>query len=130
MSLEELFRDPLDATGLGLLAQAIPDPAKPGSFEVQVRVDLHDLQLVSENGRRSGRVDVSFLVAGTGRVRTKTFKIDIPDDQFAATLERGLYTAEPVETDGQAKDLRVVARDLTTGAAGSVRVELATKRAE
>ena len=130
VSLEELFRDPLDATGLGLLAQAIPDPAKPGSFEVQVRVDLHDLQLVSENGRRSGRVDVSFLVAGTGRVRTKTFKIDIPDDQFAATLERGLYTAEPVETDGQAKDLRVVARDLTTGAAGSVRVELATKRAE
>ena len=128
VSLEELFRDPLDATGLGLLAQAIPDGAKPGSFEVRVRVDLNDLQLARSNGRRTGGVDVSFLVAGTGQVHTKTFKIDIPDDQFAATLERGLYAAQPIETDGQAKDLRVVARDLTTGAAGSVRVELAAKR--
>ncbi len=128
LSLEELFRDPLDATGLGLLAQAIPDAAKPGSFDVRVRVDLHDLQLARGNGRRTGGIEVSFLVAGTGQVRTKRFKIDIPDDQFQATLDRGLYTAEPFETDGQAKDLRVVARDLTTGAAGSVRIELATKR--
>jgi hypothetical protein len=123
-SLADLLRDPLDASGLGLLAQAAPDAAKPGFFEVRVTVDLHDVQLARENARRSGAVDLSFTLEGSGKARTKTIRIDIPDGQFEDALANGLNVSEPIETDGKAKDLRVVVQDRTTGVAGSVRVPL------
>lgn len=123
-SLEELLRDPLEATDLGLLALAIPDAAKPGAFEVRVKMDLHDVQLERANARRSGAVDLSFLLVGTGKVWTKTIRIDIRDDQFDAALDKGITSNQLLETDGKARDLRVVVQDRTTGAAGSVRIAL------
>ncbi len=126
-TLEELLGDPLDATDLGLLAQAVPDPAKPGSFDVRVRLDLHDLQLDHANLRRSGAVDFSFLVEGSGMLRTKSLRIDIPDDQFEAALKNGIEARESIETDVGLRDLRIVVRDRTTGAAGSVRLPLKNK---
>jgi hypothetical protein len=41
-SMNNLVDDPFDATGIGLMAAAGPDPSKPGMHKVQVRVDLHD----------------------------------------------------------------------------------------
>jgi VWFA-related protein len=123
-AIGELMRDPLEATSLGLVAQATADAARPGSWTVRVNVDLHDVRLEHEGARRSGAVDLSFMLGASGKIRTKTIRIDIPDDQFDAAMERGISTVEPLESDGQAKDLRVVAQDRTTGAAGSVRVPL------
>ncbi len=123
--LEELLRDPLDATQLELVARTAPDRARPGSWRIDVNVDLHDLALEHENGRRSGGVDVSFYVEGSGTARTRTLNIDIPDDRFAALLEQGIDTAAFVDlAAGVQKYVRVVVQDRATGAAGSVSVPL------
>jgi hypothetical protein len=90
-------------------------------------MDLHDVQLERANARRSGSIDLSFLLVGTGEVWTKTIRIDIPDNQFDAALDKGITTNELLETDGKARDLRVVVQDRTTGAAGSVRIPLPGK---
>ena len=87
-SLDELLQEPLDAGGVILVAQATPGGAKLGSYLIKVNVDLHDLQLEHQNGRHSGAVDVSFFVEEEGKGRTKTFTLDIPDDQFTAALEK------------------------------------------
>ncbi len=126
-SLETLLKDPLDATQLELVARTSPDPARPGFQLVNVNVDLHDVQLTHENARHSGAIDVSFHAEGSGNVETKTIKIDIPDDQFAAFLEKGIATVQSVDTTSGAQALRVVVRDRTTGAAGSVRLPVARK---
>ena len=126
-TLEELLKDSLDATQLGLVAETMPDPERPGFYRTKVNVDLHDVQLVHENARWSGGVDVSFLVEGSGSVSTKTLKIDIPDDQFAAMLEKGIDAIESMDTAGKAETVRLVVQDRATGAAGSVRIPLARR---
>jgi VWFA-related protein len=124
-TLDALLKDSLDATQLGLVAGTSPDPARPDFLLVKANVDLHDVQLKHENARRSGTIDVSFYAEGSGKVGTKTLKIDIPDDQFAAFLEKGADTVQSVDTTGGVEGVRVVVQDRTTGAAGSVRVPLA-----
>jgi hypothetical protein len=123
-SIGELMRDPLEATGLGLVAQALADAAKPGSWTVRVNVELHDMHLEHVGARRSGAVDLSFLLEGSGKIRMRTIRMDIPDDQFDGMIEKGFSTVESIASDGQAKELRVVVQARTTGAAGSVRVPL------
>ncbi len=123
-TLDQLLKDSLDATQLEILAETTPDPARPGFIQVKVNVDLHDLELEHENARRSSVIDVSFHVGGSGKVLTKTLKIDIPDDQFAAFLGKGIDTVESVDTTGGMGALRVVVQDRTTGAAGTVTVPL------
>ena len=123
-TLEELLKEPLNATQIELRLQTTRDPSRPGVLIVSTNVDLHDIDLGHDKGRHRGAVDVSFYVEGGGKVLTKTLKIDIPDDQFAAFFEKGIDTVESVDTSGGREALRVVAQDRTTGAAGSVTIPL------
>jgi hypothetical protein len=52
-----------------------------------------------------------------------TRKIEIPDEQLAAAFEKGIVVSDSVAMD-RPRDLRLVAQDRTTGAAGSIRVPL------
>jgi VWFA-related protein len=126
-TLEALLKDPLDATQLELVAAASADPARPGSWQVHVTVDLHDVQLERRDDIWVGTVDVSFLVEGTGGYRTLSKRVEIPDDQLAAFVEKGMVFNDSIEGNAQSGVLRVVAQDRANGAAGSVRVPLGRK---
>jgi VWFA-related protein len=126
-TLQQLFQDPLDATQLEVLAEPAPDPERRGFVQVKVTVDPHNLEWKREDGRRSGGVDVSFSVEGSTKWLTKTSKFGVPEEQFAAFLEKGIVTVESIDTAGGVEALRVVVQDRTTGAAGSVRVPLVKK---
>jgi VWFA-related protein len=126
-TLEYLFQDPLDATQLELIAEAVSDPERPGFTQIKVNVNLHDVHLDHENARNSGRIDVSVHREGSGTVQTKSLKIDIPDDQLAALLEKGIDTIDSVETIQGSNGIGVVVQDRVTGAAGSVRVPMGGK---
>jgi VWFA-related protein len=123
-TLEALLKDPLDATQVELLAEASPEQARPGSWQVRVTVDLHDIQLENRNNTWVGAVDVSFMMEGSQTARTTTTKVTIPDQGLAAALEKGIVVHDSVDAGGQAGVLRIVARDPATGAAGSVRIPL------
>ncbi len=126
-TLEELVQEPLDASGVSLLAQVAPDATKPSSYQIKVNVDLHDLQLEHENARYSGAVDLLFFIEGSGKGRTTTVKLDIPDEQFAAAIQKGIDVSDSVQANGKAQVLRVVAQDQATGVAGSITVPLSGK---
>jgi len=72
----------------------------------------------------TGSVDVSWYVEGTGKVLTRTFRINIPDDQFPAFPDSGFDTLESIDGTGAVEAFRVVVQDRTTGAAGTVTVPL------
>jgi hypothetical protein len=127
-SLEHLLSDPLDATQIGLLANATPDPTRPGVFNVQVSVDLHDVQLGNQDGKWVGTVEVSFHLESSKAFQVLTRPIEIPEDQLATALERGIVVAHsiewPIESQRKATSLRVVVEDKASGAAGSLRIPL------
>lgn len=121
-SLEQLVKQPLDAAQVELTAQMAPDPARSGFVQVRVNVDLHDVDLEERNGRRSGEIDLSFFATGTGRLVTKTLKIDIPDDQLAGFLGQGIDAVESIDAPKGDEAVRVIVQDRMNGAAGSVTI--------
>jgi len=124
---KQLLRSPLDATAVGIVASAKPDPKQPGHIEARVIVDIRTLQLERHDGLSAGAVDIALFVEGTKSVRTLTRKFEIPDNQLAAALESGLDVTDSLDAGPQAGDLRVVVQDHATGAAGSVRLSLKSK---
>ena len=117
---EALLNDPFDATQLELVAEVSPD-------HVQVTIDLHDVHLEKQNATWIGAIDVTFLVEGSSRARTVTRKLEIPDAQLAAALEKGIVVNDSIAADGNTGTLRIVAQDRATGAAGSLRIRLNRK---
>jgi VWFA-related protein len=122
-TLSDLVQDSLNATAVGILVHSEPDAEQPGSYKVRATVDLRDIRLENQNGKWVGIVDVSLFVEGTKKIRTISRKIEIPDSQLASALEKGEVVENSIGADPRA-ELRVVAQDRTTGAAGSIRLRL------
>jgi VWFA-related protein len=127
--IETLLKDPLDATQLRLVAETMPDPAKPGFWQVHVTVDLHDVHLEKQDNVWEGGVDVSLSIDGSRGYRTVSAKVKIPDAGLAAALEKGITVNDSIAGNDQGSGgltgrLRVVAQDRATGAVGSIRVPL------
>jgi VWFA-related protein len=123
-TLEQLLKEPLDATQLELRVSVARDTVQAEILQVKVNVDLHNVEFKHENMRRVGAIDLAFHVEGTGGMTSKSVPIDIPDDQFATFLEKGLNMVASVDTTGGVEAFRVLVEDRATGAAGSVTVPL------
>jgi VWFA-related protein len=123
-TLSQLLQASLDATAIGITASAAADTSQAGSYQVRVVVDLHDIHLEHRNNIASGSVDVSLFIERSKTARTITRKIEIPDEQLAAALEKGVEIDGSIQSDNRTGMVRVVALDPATGASGSVRVPL------
>ncbi|HEY1760088.1 MAG TPA: VWA domain-containing protein [Bryobacteraceae bacterium] len=123
----ELFEGPVNSAGIGLVAQAVPDTAHPGLYDLRVTVDLHDIHLERKDGHFIGAFDVSVPnPSAKGTVNTATVSIDLTDAQVDAALENGgAVTLSGLQA--QAGELRVVVRDRSTGTAGSLRIPIETR---
>jgi hypothetical protein len=124
LALSGLLKEPLNATQLQLVAEAAPDPARPGFCKVHASVDLHDVQLVNEQNAWVGGVDFAFMVEGSNSARRIAGRVRIPEDQLASALRNGLSVSDSFALSGPVSRLRVVAQDRATGAAGSLRIPL------
>jgi VWFA-related protein len=123
-SLDELMETPLDATTIGLAAQAVADPEHAASYRLRITVDLRDVHLDREEGHYLGALDMSFLLPGSRSVRTVAMRVDIPEAQFAQAIEGG-YAVNVSGVNAPPGEIQVVVRDRATGAAGSLRIPLA-----
>jgi len=115
-----LAANPLDATAIGITAQARPDTL-PGLYQVRVTLDLHDVYLKREGNRSVGKVEVIFPLGDNARVRA--MDIDLTDDQLAEVFDKGFVTVTSgIKAAGDA--IRVIVRDPFTGVAGSLKIPL------
>lgn len=117
---EALLNDPFDATQLEMTAEAMPG-------HVQLTIDLHDVHLEKQDGRWVGGIDVTFFAEGSQTARTITRKLEIPDGELAAALEKGIVVNHSITAESLTGTLRIVAQDRATGAAGSLRIRLNPK---
>jgi VWFA-related protein len=123
-TLQQLLDASLDATAVGITAGAQPDTAQSGHFLVHVVVDLRNVQLDHQNGRATGAVDVSLFAESAKSVRTITRKIDIAEEQMADALAAGVIVDNSLPVEAASREIRVVAQDRASGAAGSVRIPI------
>jgi VWFA-related protein len=117
-ALDELLRNPLDATAIGLTAQLTAD-ALPGQYQLRLTVDLRDVHLERDGNRSVGKLDVA--ISSQAETLGRTIDLNLTDAQLAKALQTGLVvTAAGIPVS--AGRLRVVARDPSTGVAGSLSV--------
>jgi VWFA-related protein len=124
---DALFAGRADSASIGLIAQFTPAAQHPGSYDLRVTVDLHDIHLDRKNGHFTGTLDLSIPDPYAKlTVRTGPVAIDLTDEQFAEALEKGI----PVSVTGARPtmgEIRVVVRDRTTGIAGTLRIPVAKR---
>ena len=121
-SLADVLNSPLEATGIGLAAQAIPQAQDPRIYDVRVTIDLRDLHLDRTDGQFVGAFDYAVQDPSSPRAfKTSSVALRMTDRQFARTLETGLILVvkglEPTSDQ-----IRIAVRDSATGVAGSIRV--------
>ena len=120
-SLEDVLRNPLDASAIGLTAAANPSGDK---YQVRVIVDLRDVQFRTEGGLHVADVAVSMADDASQQIRTETIRLSLTDAELAGALERGLEYHREFD---RPSPVRIVAQDLATGFAGSLRLAAETK---
>jgi VWFA-related protein len=126
-TVEQLLKEPLDATQIELAAEAIPDAAHPGSFRVLVSVALQDVRFQQQGGMWTAELGFAFLEEGTEQIRVITRKLEFPDKELAANIARGTVVETSVAPKGSKGILRIAVLDHTTGAAGSLKLPLGGK---
>jgi VWFA-related protein len=123
-AIEQLVKDPLDATAIGLsaIARRVSNPVE---LAVDLAVNLPDLRLESEGVRRRGSIDVAYQLNGSGNVTFRTINLDLSEEEFRAEMGKpyGVSVSIPL-VPGTAGQVRILVRDRASGAAGSLRLAL------
>jgi VWFA-related protein len=127
--LKQLFGNSLEATAVGLMASAAEDTAHPGTYALEVVVDMHDLHLQKMENSWVGSIAVGFSPewANPPGFSVITLPLRLSEDQLEGDLENGFVIQQPIDTSGVTGRMRVVVQDQTTGEAGSVWVPLGVK---
>jgi hypothetical protein len=119
--------NPVDSTGMRLTVAVTPSPA--GGLDLALQIDASDISFETNGERRDCGLDV-WLVQLDGReeqIKTRARTNNLSLDQ--ATFDKveqvnGLALAEHLNPEPEALLLRVLVRDVATGALGSLTVPL------
>lgn len=127
-----LAEESLDATAVGIMAAAAPNPNQAGIHLVQVKVELADLTLERSGDKWTGAFDLGLAPEAPNRQRSsdisvKAINLSFTDDQLKQALTSGLIVNNTVPSPAQPMTLRVVVQDKISGASGSVRVPIAPR---
>ncbi len=129
-ALDKAALAPLDSTAITLYARFKHDGAAAGSLTINLLVDVKDLTLEHEGNRWIGDLTVVIAqltsagdIPGNG-ARQHSVKLDLPDADYARMQAKGLELFFPYAQDPQAVQVRVVVRDDSSGAIGTVSIPL------
>jgi len=131
-NINDLSADQLDATLIGVMAAAAPDPSKPGIHVVQVRVSAGDLQFERHGDKWTASFDLGLSIETGGRnggnVSVKTINLpELTSEQLQQALTNGVDINNSVPSPSQSAKLRIVVQDKVGGGAGSVRIPISPK---
>jgi VWFA-related protein len=127
--LDDAAWSPLEATSIGLVAKVEPELGPGGRFlSLKITLDSRDLALRQEKGRWVGTLDFLFAQPDAeGRTlggRFGTLDLNLTPESYRRMREGGLTVNQRVRVESGAHELRVVFRDRTSGAVGSVHIPL------
>jgi hypothetical protein len=118
---------PVDATRVGLTVR--PFPAAPDTLDLEIRIDAGDVSLQPVGDGWQGRLDVWLVQLGPGDALLDTVShvagLSLDRPTFEQVRQSGeLRLTERLKRDRKAVLVRVLVRDVASGALGSVSVPL------
>jgi hypothetical protein len=130
--LERALANPLEATGIRLMAAIKPDAPAPGRLAVRIMIEPADLSFREVDGRWTVKLDMAYVQqptpAGAGMTMVKDeVNLHMRPEAYAKTREEGLVVQKVLPAAASAHKLRIVVRDAGSGAAGSVEIPRAPR---
>ena len=124
-ALRDAVLSPMDANGIGLRANVHQTSA---GFDVTLRVDPKTIQLDPQGDRWAGKLDLLFVEKDAHGAQTygvdDTLSLELKQQNYDRVEKEGLMYHRVLPGTGQAKEIRVVVRDTSTGAVGSITASL------
>jgi VWFA-related protein len=129
--LQQAAASPLDATQLGLIVSAKHfGAASERKLELHVGLDPKQLRLHDEAQHEKGAVDLYFVQwnaqGETVSAESQRIGLNLEEKQYEYLSKAGLVLARHVTVAPDATDLRVLVRDASSQALGSVTVPVKT----
>jgi VWFA-related protein len=130
-ALQQAALSPLETTSLGLvvIGKAIA-PLSARSLQLQIGLDPKQFLLKETDNRQKGALDMAFVqrdAAGNLLVGDKQhFEVNFDQKQYEFLSKAGMILERHVAVSPQAEEIRVVVRDLRSGAVGSVSIPVKT----
>jgi VWFA-related protein len=125
--LERALANPLEATGIRLMAAIKPDIPAPGRLAVRIMIEPADVSFREKDGRWTAKLDMAYVQwptpAGEGATLLKDeLNLHMSPEAYAKTREDGLIVQKALTVAASAHKLRIVVRDANFGATGSVEI--------
>jgi VWFA-related protein len=119
---------PLDSTAIGLYARIKHGGADGKSLSIDLLVDVNNLTLANEDNQWKGSLEVVIAQLTSGKDmpanggRQHSVALNLPGDTYTRMKAQGLQLVFPFSPDPLAVEVRVVVRDMTSGALGTVTI--------
>jgi VWFA-related protein len=124
-ALRDAVLSPMDANGIGLRANV----RETGEgFDVSLRVDPKSILLDPQGDRWAGKLDFLFVEKDAHGAQTyglnDTMSLELKRQKYDLVQQEGLPYHRVLPRTGAASEIRVVVRDASTGAVGSITAPL------
>jgi VWFA-related protein len=127
--LANIARSPLDATRLGMRVR-VKAANLPGAQKLNARIDFRpqDVSFAEKEARWIGKVDAVLVQLDAKNqiveASDETFDLDFSLARFQQILKNGISYSKDISIQPDATVLRVILRDATTSATGSITIPL------
>lgn len=127
--LDDAAWSPIEATALGLLVRVAPEQTAEGTWlNLFLAIDPRDVALRRQGDRWVGALDLLFVQPDTQgldlRGQAADLELSLKQESYQEIQRQGLTLSQRVKLEPDAHQLRVVVRDRTSGALGSVVIPL------
>ena len=129
-ALQSAAATALNGTAIGVTVNVASNPLKPGSQQIEVSVDPHDVRFENKDGK--WRADFDLVLAQQApdgrRLAGERSQCVVNRETYAETQNKGLSFRRDVAIQPEAASLRVLVRDSANGAVGSLAVPIGQGR--
>jgi VWFA-related protein len=127
-ALRDAAKGLLEWSGIGVALNVSSNPLEWFEQEVVVKLETQEIHFENTGGRWRANLDVAFVqLAKDGRVLEGTkdhLELALLPETFGDAAAQGWFYPKTLDVDPRAEKLRVVVRDLKTGAVGSVSIPI------
>ena len=132
-ALLEAARSVVESPAVGLALNVPSNPLLAGPQNLVLKIDLRDIQFDFDGPHAKADLDIAFVqLAKDGRVIDKfkdRINLAFPQETYLAFATQGWFYPRQLWIPREAEKLRVVVRDLATGATGSISVPVVFNKA-
>ena len=128
-ALQAAMWSPVDATSLGIQARILTIDTAARKLDLRVNLDASQLRFDQLNGKHTGNIDAIYLQLGSGdaveAADPLSYNLDLSEKDYQEILHRGYELRAPLLIRPTTTTLRILVRDGSSGALGSVTIPLA-----